>query len=124
MLSPKVVTNHWERVPMDYQGRVIKRLTKVRKELSRKAFLKMLREMLLEFPRHHFVANHQWKAYTLALDSLADDSALCVLDLAENYTSAVQGEVQSTYYSRTSITLHPIVVHYKVDTRQCCVYQH
>ena len=116
-LSPKVVTNHWERVPTNYQGREIKRLTKVRKELTRKAFVKMLQKMLLDFPRHHFVANHQWKAYTLALESLPDDSALCVLDFAENYTSAVQGEVQSAYYGRTSITLHPIVVHYKVGTK-------
>ena len=34
------------------------------------------------------------------------------MDFAENYTTGYQEEVQSAYYDRAQITLHPVVVHY------------
>ena len=81
--------------------------------MTRKKVVFLLSKLLHGFARHHFVANHQWKSYTLALDNLSSNTALCVLDFAENYTAAIQGVVKSAYYSRNSITFHPIVVHYK-----------
>ena len=112
-LSSLVTIYHWERVTTEVNKKEIKRLTVTKKEMTRKKVVFLLSKLLHGFARHHFVANHQWKSYTLALDNLSSNTALCVLDFAENYTAAIQGVVQSAYYSRNSITLHPIVVHYK-----------
>ena len=75
--------------------------------MARKNIVFLLSKILHGFARHHFVANHQWKSYTLALENLSSNTALQVLEYAENYTAVIQGEVQSANYSRNFFTLYP-----------------
>ena len=103
----------WERVNQLVKGKPVKMLTKVTKTITREQAIDHLKGLLKDYPRHWFIASHQWEQYCLTTRSLGRKTAVCVLDFAENYTCSLQDEVQSAYYSRNSVTIHPIVVTYK-----------
>lgn len=100
----------WRYVPTDVNGRQIQRLTKVSRTDNRRKLLENLSEMLHLYGRHVFTRFSQSTAYQQCVDSLRPSECAVVVDFSENYTCIRQGEAQSAYYSRTQVTLHPMVI--------------
>lgn len=52
---------------------------------------------LKEFSMHLFTAHWHYKQFTEIRDNAPDGTLLWVMDFSENYTCAMQGEIQSAY---------------------------
>lgn len=110
------MVHQWERIEKELQNKTkTVRLTKLTKTFARRQFVSLLSKLLKDYPVHKFTSQHQLSQYTCSLKEVDSGAAVCVLDFAENYSCSVQGEVQSAYYSRNSVTLHPIVCIYNID---------
>lgn len=44
------------------------------------------------------------------------NQAICPMDFAENYTFGFADKIQSAYFDKNSVTLHPVVVYTKDET--------
>lgn len=100
----------WEIVPQNVRGRSINRLTKVKHTTSRPELIAQLCIQLRGFGRHVFYDKAQCQSYRACKELSDDQTAVIVVDFAENYTCLRQGEAQSAYYSRNQVTIHPMVV--------------
>ena len=65
------------------------------------------------YPYHLYNAVNQLSAYKKCKATLKSDEALVVVDFAENFTCREAVEVQSGYYCRNSVTIHPMVMMFK-----------
>ena len=45
---------------------------------------------------------------------LPSDHVICHMDFAENYVCSQADEVQSAYFDKAAVTLHTMVVYYKI----------
>jgi hypothetical protein len=90
--------------------KMVKRLTKVALSSTRPGILAELLCQLKDYGWHSFIECAQTTAYSQCCKTSRPDEAVVVFDFAENYSCLRQGEAQSAYYSRTQVTLHPMVV--------------
>lgn len=49
-------------------------------------------------------------------ETLPNSHAICHMDFAENYTCGFAEEIQSAYFDKNTVTLHPVVIYYKDTT--------
>ena len=68
---------------------------------------------LKSYAKHIFMANWQRSQFNNLKDNLPDNTALLVLDFAENYTCHYQNQVQAAYYDLHQVTIHPVVIYTK-----------
>jgi len=66
-------------------------------------------ELLEKFAFHMYNNVGQLSAFKKCKQTLNEDQLVVVVDFAENYTCRDFAEAQSSYYTRQSITIHPMV---------------
>ncbi len=78
-------------------------------------FIDLLVNSIDKLTSHSYIAKCQAKYFADCKGNLPENSLVVVGDFAENYTFVVQDEIQSFHWSKSSCTLHPIVLYFKQD---------
>ena len=100
----------WCRVTEVVKGKEVVKMKKVTRSGKRWELFNELCSQLENYPLHLYNGISQLKAYKLCKESLRKDEAVVVCDFAENYVVRQYAEAQNAYYSRNSITIHPMVM--------------
>ena len=64
---------------------------------------------------HSYISRAQTSYYKKRKDLLDNQSAIVLLDFAENYSFVIQDEVQGFHWNNIQATVHPIVIYYRQD---------
>lgn len=67
---------------------------------------------LNNYIRHDFIARSQSRSFDDAKKNLSSDTILVQLDFSENHTLITQNSIQSDYFNKRQITVHPVVLYY------------
>jgi hypothetical protein len=70
------------------------------------------------YPGHIFRARSQQKQMTNCIDHLKPRSIAMVIDFSENYGCLFQSEVQSGFLYRNQVTIHPMMIYYKIKEEE------
>lgn len=89
----------------DATGVVKKRIQEVFKETTSVEFLQYLKPNLQKFIKHNYVACWQDSQCHLAMETIPEGVLISHVDFSENYTFAVQDEIQSMYYHSYQVTI-------------------
>lgn len=88
-------------------------------------FIQLLTDTIDALTSHSFTAKDQSKYLSERKEELQADSAIVILDFAENYEYTIQHEVQSYHWSKERCTLHPVSIYVKegdeVTTKSLCI---
>ena len=76
-------------------------------------FIELVTEKIDDLTSHSFTAKDQAKYLKERKADLQADSAIVILDFAENYEYTIQHEVQSYHWSKERCTLHPVSIYLK-----------
>ena len=68
-------------------------------------------EQLPDFREHHRRVAEQYAAVRQLKDILPHDHAICHMDYAENWATSFMNEIQSAFFGKDQLTLHPMVVY-------------
>lgn len=66
---------------------------------------------LLTLWKHHFIAKAQATYLKQQKENLDDETAIVLMDFAENFSFVVQDEVQGFHWDHSQATLHPFAVY-------------
>ena len=66
-----------------------------------------MKQDLEVYPGHMYRARWQQKQMTNCIDHLKPGSIAKVMDFSENYGCLFQSEVQSGFFDRNQVTIHP-----------------
>ena len=100
----------WGYVTEIFKDKPIKKMRKIPKQVARWEAFQELCEKLQQYPLHIRDAICQLSSYRKCKETLGVTEAVCIVDYAENYVCRQFSEAQSAYYSRSSVTLHPMVL--------------
>ena len=101
------------------------------KELHVNNFIDLLVTSIKNLCKHHFISQKQAEHFEYVKTNLIDNEQCLVnLDFAQNFTYAIQNEVQSHYWHRgnhtNQVTLHPFVVYFKsnneIHHKSFCIF--
>ncbi|CAC5401334.1 unnamed protein product [Mytilus coruscus] len=102
-------------VDVEEKGVMTKRMNVVQCEANRQEFGTLIRTSLNEFRAHVYRVQTQYEQIRTLKENLPKYNVICQMDFAENYSCVHADEVQSAYFDKASVTLHPVVLYYKVD---------
>ncbi|KAH3854866.1 hypothetical protein DPMN_097424 [Dreissena polymorpha] len=68
-----------------------------------------------EYPEHDFRANWQQQQMGICVDRIGEASIAMVMDFRENYGCVFQSKVQSGFFDRNQVTIHPILYYYSIQ---------
>lgn len=89
----------------------------ITKEDSINDFLENLQSHTEKFVVHQFKVEQQTKFIRMKKDLLVEKKEImCQMDFAENYSCVIQDSIQSHYFVRPQVTIHPFVVFYKDES--------
>lgn len=106
----------WSRVTEEVNGKFITKIAKTDVVGHRWEIFIDLCKQLSVFPLHIYNAISQLSAYRKCKESLRSHQVAVVCDFAENFICRQFSEAQSAYYSRNSITIHPMVIIFSKDS--------
>ena len=128
---PSVIKfQEWRKIPVPYgdpeEGKSTTKLRPVDKHLPRKEFVQMV---LAEYPsiREHVIrASHQHREIRSLRERLTQQECTIQMDFAQNWMVSYHEEVQSAFFAKDAITVHPVVIHLrdkdgKIYTDSLCV---
>lgn len=85
----------------------------ISKEDDTSNFLDILETQLEKFVVHQFKVGQQIQFIRMKKEGLVPTKeVMCQLDFAENYSCIIQDAIQSHYFGRPQVTIHPFVVFY------------
>lgn len=88
----------------------------IEREFTKDLFLKTLRDAYYtNFRKHFYTALNQSDFFRHLLKNLKEGELLANLDFAENYCVTTQDEIQSAYFGKKYITVHPFSVYGRVN---------
>ncbi|KAJ8300503.1 hypothetical protein KUTeg_022022 [Tegillarca granosa] len=70
------------------------------------------------YPGHIFRAKWQQKQMSNCINNLRQGTVAMVMDFSENYGCVFQSEVQSGFFDRNQVTIHPIMAYYRVKEEE------
>ena len=79
-------------------------------------FCKQFLAEMEEFKAHAHRVSAQYGAVRELKERLPANHATIQMDFVENYTCDYTDEIQSAYYNKAQVTIHPVVVHYKQES--------
>ena len=103
--------HEWTRVNTD-AGQRMNILTKTG---ERAAFLKLFKTQLFEFKDHVERVRNQYHALQALKADLPPHHFIAQMDFAENFNCKTSDEVQSSYFNKCLVSLHPVVVYYSIN---------
>lgn len=81
----------------------------INKEENVNGFIENLKNLM-----HQFKVDKQNKFIRAKKESLVENKEImCQMDFAENYSCVIQDSIQSHYFVRPQVTIHPFVIYYK-----------
>ena len=113
--SPFVTFKEWEKVKRWYgTGKKKKKvyhtqITKV--TLSKQMFKIKFEKELKSFRKHQARVEAQYQAIKTLKANLPPGHVICQMDYAENWPTGFFAEIQSAFFGKDQITLHPMVVY-------------
>jgi hypothetical protein len=110
----KVTWFKWESTEINKDNKIKRCVSCVPKEHSFPEFLTEMKKDLELYPGHIFRAKWQQKQMTNCIKNLKPGSVAMVMDFSENYGCVFQSEVQSGFFDRNQVTVHPMMAYYKV----------
>lgn len=84
-------------------------------------FVSTLIDNLEKLTSHSYIAKSQSSYLRQLKDNIAENTAILLLDFAENYAFTAQDEIQSYHWNTSQATLHPVCVYYRVEDRLQCL---
>lgn len=112
--KPDIVKyNTWKRVDMQNK---IKKTMVVEQEASLQEFQTIVKQKVEVFCEHVSRLRAQYNQLKTYKSTLAKHDVIVQMDFAENYTCRTLDEVKTASWSLTSVTRHPVVVYYRLDT--------
>ena len=108
--------SEWKRKEVEHKGRTTKRMIIESVEIPKDRFVEMLKFVardLKEFRKHTEKVKCQYEQVKLLKDNLPENHAICQMDFAENYSCGHAEEIQTAYFDKCSVTLHPVVIYTK-----------
>ena len=103
--------DEWSRVNTDAG----QRMNIVSKSCDRASFIKLFKPQLFEFKEHVNRVRNQYHALQDLKANLPRNHMIVQMDFAENFNCKTADEVQSSYFNKCYVSLHPVVVYYKVN---------
>ncbi|CAC5370822.1 unnamed protein product [Mytilus coruscus] len=103
--------DEWSRVNTDAG----QRMNIVSKSSDRASFIKLFKPQLFEFKEHINRVRNQYHALQDLKANLPRNHTIVQMDFAENFNCKTADEVQSSYFNKCYVSLHPVVVYYKVN---------
>ena len=82
------------------------------KETDIKTLITCLETDMQEYPEHVFRAKWQQQQMGICVDRIGEGSIAMIMDFSENYGCVFQSEVQSGFFDRNQVTIHPIMCYY------------
>lgn len=76
-------------------------------------FLQSLFSDIRNLILHHFIADSQKNCLSHCKDNLTSETAIVLMDFAENYLFVIQRSVQSFYCNNIHATIHPFIIYCK-----------
>lgn len=116
LAEEKVRFAEWKRVDVEKKGRIFKRMQIVTVEKTKGEFIILMRSELREFRKHVHRVNVQYGQSRRLKEILPSNHAICHMDFVENYTCGFAEEIQSAYFDKNTVTLHPVVIYRKDET--------
>jgi hypothetical protein len=116
LADEKIKFSEWKRVEVEKRGKTFKRMQNliVSLETTREEFTNMLlRSALKEFRKHVHRVKVQYAQSRRLKEILPLNHTICHMDFAENYTSGFAEEIQSAYFDKNTVTLHPVAIYSK-----------
>ena len=104
----------WGSIEINKENKVKRCVSCIPKEDNVKSFLSELKKEVEVYPGHIFRARWQQKQITNCIDQLKHGAIVIIMDFSENYGCLFQSEVQSGFFDRNQVTIHPMMVYYKV----------
>ena len=102
--------------------RVVKKLRPVPVEVAKDKFVKALVAAFPGIKVHVELAAHQHKTVRNQRENLQDEIEVTVqMDFAQNWLVGFGQEVQSAFYAKDPITVHPVVMHIRVGGVQYAI---
>ncbi|XP_052251283.1 uncharacterized protein LOC127858304 [Dreissena polymorpha] len=114
-IPDSIKVGQWKRVPVEEKGKKKMIMKIVESEFKREDFLKFVKEQMQSFSEHVYRVKRQYEEIKQLKENLKATDAILHMDFAENYTCKSVEEIQTAYWNKTGVTLHPIVVYYKGD---------
>ena len=107
----------WERVEVSYgtEGKTCKKVKLVEKTMSMKELGDIALKQFVDFGKHRERVISQYRAARQIKEKMPPGHISVQCDFAENYCYGEKEEVQSAYYSKDQITLHPAVFHHRTE---------
>lgn len=90
-------------------------------QLPLEEFLDLFCEKIDSLRQHHFVAKSQSAYLRSRKEALQEDTAIVLLDFAENYSFLIQDAIQGFYWDNNQATLHPFAIYYKEEDELKCM---
>lgn len=97
------------------------RTTLVDLQASTYSFIDSLCDACEKLCSHHFITKSQAQYLKEAKNTLEMDTAIILLDFAENYSFIVQDAVQGNHWDNSQVTLHPFAIYYKDGDEVKCL---
>jgi hypothetical protein len=91
------------------------RNTLIDQQQDRDDFIDSLVQDILNLTLHHFMAKAQSAFLQGLKEKILPSEAIIMMDFSENYSVVIQDAIQSSYWSKTQVTLHPFVIYYKAE---------
>jgi hypothetical protein len=113
-LPDMVLYKTWKRAPIDPSGEKMK-MKVVEESLPKDEFVTNFKKEVDELCDHVFRVRKQNAELRKLKENLPQNEDILQMDVAENFTCRSLDEVQTAYWSQTSVTLHPIVAYYRDD---------
>ncbi|CAC5405224.1 unnamed protein product [Mytilus coruscus] len=110
-----VVFSQWKRVKVEEKGRTKMTMKVVDSTVDKSGFIAHVEKQMNEFKDHVTRIQTQYAQMKELKINLPKNHCIVHMDFAENYQWKSVEEIQSAYWNQTSVTIHPVVVYYKVD---------
>lgn len=108
----QVSWHQWESIEIAKDDKVKRCVSCVPKEADIKTFISCLEKDMQEYPEHIFRATWQQQQMGICVDKIREGSIAMVMDFSENYGCVFQSEVQSGFFDRNQVTIHPMMCYY------------
>lgn len=83
----------------------------VNHQLSKNIFIERFAAEALQFQEHDRRVKHQFAQLKSLKENLKENHFILLMDFSENYTCNMANEIQSAYWSKDQVTIHPAVVY-------------
>ena len=90
-------------------------------QLPLNEFIEKVCDIFDALRQHHYITKAQSSYLRTLKDNLSSDTAVVLMDFAENYSFLIQDAVQGFYWDNSQATLHPIVVYVLQDEMMKCL---